>query len=241
LRCSAPLGCRAVRQEVTYQTKPQRRVKGAEEPPDRGSFKALGVARSQDAPPAGGGLLPGGNLPLAPGTAPVPGIAPLPRLRLPELGALPKAMSNALLVSGANSASGHPLAVFGPQVSYFAPQILMEEDLHGPGIDAKGAAFPGVNLYVQLGHGRDYAWSPTSAGQDIIDTFAVALCDATHYRFRGQCLPIEVLERKNAWTPNLADSTPAGSETLHAERTKLGLVAGRGTYNRCSTASSRCA
>ena len=106
----------------------------------------------------------------------------------------------------------------------------MEEDLHGPGIDAKGVAFPGVNLYVQLGHGRDYAWSATSAGQDIIDTFAVPLCDATHYRFRGRCRPIEVLERKNTWTPNLADSTPPGSETLHAERTKLGLVAGRGTY-----------
>jgi acyl-homoserine lactone acylase PvdQ len=189
-----------------YQTKPKQKVKGAEEPPDRGSFKALAVARSRNAPPAGG------SLPLA------------------ELGALPKAMSNALLVSGANSASGHPLAVFGPQVAYFAPQILMEEDLHGPGIDAKGVAFPGVNLYVELGHGRDYAWSATSAGQDIIDTFAVPLCDATHYRFRGRCLPIEVLERKNAWTPNLGDSTPAGSETLHAERTKLGLVAGRGTY-----------
>jgi hypothetical protein len=106
----------------------------------------------------------------------------------------------------------------------------MEEDLHGPGIDAKGVAFPGVNLYVQLGHGRDYAWSATSAGQDIIDTFAVPVCDATHYRFRGQCLPIEVLERKNAWTPNLADQTPPGAETLHAERTKLGLVVGRGTY-----------
>jgi acyl-homoserine lactone acylase PvdQ len=139
-------------------------------------------------------------------------------------------MSNALLVSGANSASGRPLAVFGPQVAYFAPEILMEEDLHGPGIDAKGAAFPGVNLYVQLGHGRDYAWSATSAGQDIIDTFAVPLCDSTHYRFRGQCLPIEVLERKNTWTPNFADQTPPGSETLRAERTKLGLVAGRGTY-----------
>jgi acyl-homoserine lactone acylase PvdQ len=139
-------------------------------------------------------------------------------------------MSNALLVSGANSASGHPLAVFGPQVAYFAPEILMEEDLHGPGIDARGAAFPGVNLYVELGHGRDYAWSATSAGQDIIDTFAVPLCDDTHYRFRGQCVAIESLDRTNSWTPNLADSTPPGSETLHAERTKLGLVAGRGTY-----------
>ena len=157
-------------------------------------------SRSSTAPPATGGLLPGGNLPLpatpsVPGAPSLPGSPSLPAppslpggLGLPELGPLPKAMSNALLVSGANSASGHPLAVFGPQVAYFAPQILMEEDLHGPGIDAKGAAFPGVNLYVQLGHGRDYAWSATSAGQDIIDTFAVPLCDATHYRFRGQCL-----------------------------------------------------
>ena len=64
----------------------------------------------------------------------------------------------------------------GPQVSYYSPQILMEEDIHGPGIDADGAAFPGVNLYVELGHGRDYAWSATSAGQDIVDTFAVPLC-----------------------------------------------------------------
>ena len=50
----------------------------------------------------------------------------------------------------------------GPQVGYYTPQLLMEEDLHGPGIDARGAAFPGVNLYVELGHGRDYAWSATS-------------------------------------------------------------------------------
>ena len=33
-----------------------------------------------------------------------------------------RGMSNALLVSGADSASGHPLAVMGPQVSYFAPR-----------------------------------------------------------------------------------------------------------------------
>ena len=50
-----------------------------------------------------------------------------------ELGALPKAMSNALLVSARESASGHPLAVFGPQAGYFAPQILMEQDVHGAG------------------------------------------------------------------------------------------------------------
>jgi acyl-homoserine lactone acylase PvdQ len=71
--------------------------------------------------------------------------------------------SNWELVSKRESASGHAIGVLGPQVGYYLPQILMEEDLHGPGIDARGAAFPGVNLYVQLGHGRDYAWSATTA------------------------------------------------------------------------------
>jgi acyl-homoserine lactone acylase PvdQ len=72
-----------------------------------------------------------------------------------DLGSLlhfPKSMSNALLISAKDSADGHPLAVMGPQVSYFSPQILMEEDIHGPGIDATGAGFAGVNLYVELGH-----------------------------------------------------------------------------------------
>jgi acyl-homoserine lactone acylase PvdQ len=158
--------------------------------------------------------------------------------RLPALLAFPAASSNALLVSGRRSRSGRPLAVFGPQVGYFSPQILMDEELHGPGVDARGAAFPGVSQYVDLGHGRDFAWSATSAGQDIIDTFAVALCNpdgtrptlgADHYLFRGHCLPFEVLVRTNSWQPTVADSTPAGSETLRVLRTKLGLVTARAT------------
>ena len=84
--------------------------------------------------------------------------------------------SNWELVSAKHSATGHPIAVMGPQVGYYVPQILMEEDLHGPGIDARGAAFAGVNLYVELGHGRDYAWSATTATSDNVDTFAEVLC-----------------------------------------------------------------
>jgi len=157
---------------------------------------------------------------------------------------LPFTESNAVLVAGRNSAGGHPLMVAGPQVAYFNPQILMEQDVHapasdaGPAIDARGASFIGVNLYVQLGRGRDYAWSATSAGQDLIDTYAMTLCEpnggkpttqSTHYSYRGSCLPIEVLEKKNSWQPSPGDDTPAGTQTLRAERTKLGLVAGRGT------------
>src|SRR3954447_12172252 len=70
----------------------------------------------------------------------------------------PSAMSNALLVSGRLTRSHKPVAVFGPQTAYFAPEILMEQDIHAPSLDARGVAFPGTNLYVQLGRGRDYAW-----------------------------------------------------------------------------------
>jgi acyl-homoserine lactone acylase PvdQ len=139
----------------------------------------------------------------------------------------PAAMSNALLVSGRLTRSGKPVAVFGPQTAYFAPEILMEQDVHAPTLDARGVAFPGTNLYVQLGRGRDYAWSATSAGQDITDTFALPLCDKTHYRLKGKCEQIETLTRTNSWSPTPADSTPAGTDTFTAERTKLGIVTAR--------------
>jgi acyl-homoserine lactone acylase PvdQ len=44
-----------------------------------------------------------------------------------------RGMSNAAVVSAARSATGHPIAVFGPQTAYFAPQLLMLQELHGPG------------------------------------------------------------------------------------------------------------
>ena len=154
----------------------------------------------------------------------------------PSLFAFPREMSNALLISARNSATGHPLMVAGPQVAYFAPEILMEEDVHGPGVDAEGAAFPGVNMYVQLGHGRDYAWSATSSGQNIVDTFAVPLCtpgggsvpiSSDYYLFHGQCVQMETLTRTESWTPNLADRTAPGSATFETQRTAYGLVSAR--------------
>jgi acyl-homoserine lactone acylase PvdQ len=152
--------------------------------------------------------------------------------------AVPHGMSNAVVVSGRNTASGHPIAVFGPQTGYFSPQLLMLEELQGPGISARGVAFAGLNLYVQIGRGQDYAWSATSAEQDITDTFAVPLCTvdgtrptlaADHYLYHGQCLPMEVLEQDDAWSPTVADGTPAGSYKLITLRTRYGLVTARST------------
>ena len=79
-----------------------------------------------------------------------------------------------------------PVLRGGPQVGYFYPGILYEVDVHGGGIDARGATFPGAGPYVELGRGPDFSWSATSAGNDNIDIFVEELCgDDTHYRFEG--------------------------------------------------------
>ncbi|MEU6685471.1 penicillin acylase family protein [Streptomyces sp. NPDC046832] len=141
-----------------------------------------------------------------------------------------RGMSNALVVSGEHTASGHPVAVFGPQTGYFAPQLLLLQEIQGPGISARGASFAGLSMYVELGRGQDYAWSATTSGQDIIDSYAVELCqDDYHYLYRGTCTPMERIEQKNAWKPTTADGTAAGSYTLRVWRTKYGPVEYRAT------------
>ncbi len=111
---------------------------------------------------------------------------------------LPKSFSNALVLNAGLSKTGHPTAVFGPQVAYFAPEILSQLDLHSPGYSAEGASFPGTGL-VELGRGADYAWSATSAGTDIVDQRLEKICDphggtpaaqGKYYDFDGQCLPM---------------------------------------------------
>ncbi|WP_406492989.1 penicillin acylase family protein [Streptomyces sp. NBC_00846] len=166
------------------------------------------------------------------------GVIPAGSLPGSGSGAQKRGMSNALLVSGKHTASGNPIAVFGPQTGYFAPQLMMLQELQGPGISARGVSFAGVGMYIQMGRGQDYAWSATSAGQDITDTYAVDLCepdgatpakDSTHYLYRGTCTAMETLERTNSWKPTVADSTAKGSYRMQVRRTNYGIVTHRAT------------
>ncbi|MEV5784068.1 penicillin acylase family protein [Streptomyces sp. NPDC052287] len=141
-----------------------------------------------------------------------------------------RGMSNALVVSGKATASGHPIAVFGPQTGYFAPQLLMLQEIQGPGLSARGASFAGLSMYVELGRGQDYSWSATTSGQDIIDTYAVELCqDDYHYLYHGTCTAMDKVERTNSWKPTTADGTAAGSYRMQVYRTKYGPVEYRAT------------
>ncbi len=143
--------------------------------------------------------------------------------------------SNAMVIDGGHSVDGHPIGVFGPEVGYYTPQVLMIEDLHAPGYDAAGAAFPGANLVVQLGRGRSYAWSATSASTDQIDQRIERICDPSgghpasnghFYVFKGACLPMGHLAFSET-LPSASGSTPAGTVLTHEIFTTIhGIVQG---------------
>lgn len=158
--------------------------------------------------------------------------------------AFPKEQSNALLVAARRSESGRAIAVMGPQVSYYSPQILLELDLHGPGIDARGAAFPGISLYVLLGRGQDFAWSATTATTDVVDEYAERLCEpdgseptirSMHYLYRGRCIPFVVRDHVLTHAPGPLDVADGRTDTrefrLRVERSVHGPIQSRATVD----------
>ena len=135
-------------------------------------------------------------------TSPSPSSAGQLDATYPAAGPVPsREASNFLLVDPKGSATGNTLAVMGPQLGYFYPEIVQQIHLSGPGIEAQGAAVPGAAMYILIGRTQDYAWSLTSANHDVRDVFAEQLCNpdgtpptraSTHYVFEGTCRPFEM-------------------------------------------------
>src|SRR4051794_12984427 len=144
--------------------------------------------------------------------------------------------SNALLISASRSSSGHPLFVAGPQVGYFYPEILMEMDLHGGGIDARGVGVPGFALALVIGRGKDFSWSLTSASNDLVDEYVETLCGTDFtYMYKGKCRTMNVLDagtiEGNPTAPT--DAAVTVRSTVH------GPVVGYATVNGRRVAISR--
>jgi acyl-homoserine lactone acylase PvdQ len=123
-------------------------------------------------------------------------------------------MSNFLLAGATDAENGHPKAVMGPQLGYYYPEIVMQADLHGPGIDAQGIIAP-ISPYVFIGRGRDFAWSLTSEDGENEQTFLEKLCnedgspptrESTSYVYKGECV---AMHKFDAGKIGAGDGEPA--------------------------------
>ncbi len=146
-----------------------------------------------DYPPLTGGPVTG-SVELDPGS--IQSIDPTQPAAAAAAAPARKQASNWLLTAHQRSATGNTLAVMGPQLGYYYPEIVEQMDLHGPGINAQGVGVPGLAMYILIGRTEDYAWSLTSAGHDVLDVYAERLCEpdgsaptrsSTHYLYRGEC------------------------------------------------------
>lgn len=156
-----------------------------------------------------------------------------------DLNQAAKGMSNAALVAADRTKDGHPLAVFGPQTGYYAPQLWTEQVLDGPGIKARGVAFAGTNLIVQIGRGVDYSWSATSAGFDIVDTVVERLCnvdgsrpatvESESYLRDGVCVPMIKRFHEETALPSASAPEPPRKLRFLVLRTHHGIVQTRTT------------
>ncbi len=111
--------------------------------------------------------------------------------------------SNFLITAGPVTESRSNQAVMGPQLGYYYPEIVYQVHLSAPGIEAQGAAVPGLGMYLLIGRTQNYAWSLTSANHDVRDIFAEVLCnpdgsdptrESLHYEFDGRCVAFEIFD-----------------------------------------------
>src|SRR5437879_3082386 len=94
--------------------------------------------------------------------------------------------SNAILVSGALSATGNPILLGGPQVGYAIPSFFFAVGLHAPGLDAVGVV-PPAGRGIVIGRTQHFAYTIPSGISDQVDTYREALnpTNAKKYLFDG--------------------------------------------------------
>jgi acyl-homoserine lactone acylase PvdQ len=163
----------------------------------------------------------------------------------PAAGPVPsKQASNFLVVDPARSANRDTVAVMGPQLGYYYPEIVEQVHLSGPGIEAQGVGVPAAMMYILIGRTKDYAWSLTSANHDVRDVFAEQLCNpdgtaptrtSDHYLFDGVCRPFTTFDAGTLngtpiRYPVSVHGPVIGTATSHG--TPIALTRKRSTFGR---------
>ena len=166
------------------------------------------------------------SLPLPGTSAAKSGGAAASARRLPLIGALGRhGGSNMWAMRGKN---GTATLWNGPQLGFQIPELFVELELHGPGIDVRGATAPGVPV-IGIGHNGHVAWGLTSGLTDDDDVYAEKLAGGERYVYRGKARKMnchtETIEY-NAPPSDILGAHPpeSGSEQVRLCRTLHGPV-----------------
>src|SRR5262249_23061739 len=94
--------------------------------------------------------------------------------------------SNAILVSGPLTDTGHPNLLGGPQGRDAIPGFFFEVGLHLPASGAVGV-IPPAGPSIVIGRTEHFAYTITSGISDAVDTYLEVLnpADAHQYQFQG--------------------------------------------------------
>ncbi|MFZ5929391.1 MAG: penicillin acylase family protein [Acidobacteriota bacterium] len=104
----------------------------------------------------------------------------------PRLGTEPLPGSNAWAVSGSRTASGKPLLANDPHLPWTQPATWHLVHLRAPGLNAAGAALPGLPGII-IGHNERIAWGITALQFDNMDLYFENLDTRTgRYEYKGQ-------------------------------------------------------
>lgn len=152
--------------------------------------------------------------------------------------------SNWLILEREKSVNNTTLAVMGPQLGYYYPEIVLQQHLKAPGIQAQGVGVPGLSMYMLIGRTQNYAWSLTSANQDVRDVYVEMLCEpdgsqatreSLHYMYNGDCIPFEIFNAGTlASTPVVYPVSVHGPMigTATSEGIPVALTRKRSTFGR---------
>jgi penicillin G amidase len=150
--------------------------------------------------------------------------------RLPLIGALGShGGSNMWAIRGRN----HTATLWnGPQLGFQIPELFVEMELHGPGLDVRGSTAPGVPV-IGIGHNAHVAWGLTSGLTDDDDLYAEQLAGPEGYFYKGQRLDMscrtETIEYHSPPSDLLGMHPPeSGSKDVRLCRTIHGPVQARG-------------
>ena len=148
-------------------------------------------------------------------------------------GQLGRRGSNMWAVRGAKKAA----TIFnGPQLGFQIPELFVEMELHGPGVDIRGVTAPGVPL-VAIGHNGHVAWGFTSGLSDEDDLYVEKLDGDERYVHKGETRDMECRDETIAWNPPPSNllaipeppDTSGGEKTVRICRTVHGPVQARAT------------